>query len=44
MICVPYVSVTLSVGDGVSEDCDKMATILTTTYAQTTFLYIYILC
>ena len=44
MICVLYISVTWSVGHGGSEDCDKMATILTKTYTRTTFLYIYILC
>lgn len=36
MICVLYISVTLSVGHGGSEDCDKMVTMLTTTYSVLT--------
>lgn len=42
MICVLYISVTLSIGRRGSEDCDKMATILTTTYIHRNDIFIYL--
>lgn len=45
MICVLYISVTLSIGHRGSEDCDKMATILTTNvHTQERHFYIFICC
>lgn len=42
MICVLYISVTFSVGHGGSEDCDKMVTMLTTTYRYRNDIFIYL--